>query len=49
MEKFSEHVQRMHVDRDRWFEQEYNVSMETIHDNYESPLYSTGNREVSSV
>ncbi len=23
---FGAHVQRMHVDRDRWFELEYNVS-----------------------
>ena len=25
MEEFGEHVQRMHADRDKWFEQEYNV------------------------
>ena len=25
---FGEHVQRMHADRDKWFEMEYNVSRE---------------------
>ena len=25
VDKFGEHVQRMHADRDKWFEQEYNV------------------------
>ena len=25
MDTFGEHVQRMHADRDKWFEQEYNV------------------------
>ncbi len=26
IDEFGAHVQRMHVDRDRWFEMEYNVS-----------------------
>jgi hypothetical protein len=26
VDEFSEHVQRMHADRDKWFELEYNVS-----------------------
>ncbi len=25
VEEFSEHVQRMHADRDKWFELEYSV------------------------
>ena len=25
VDTFGEHVQRMHADRDKWFEQEYNV------------------------
>ena len=25
VEEFGEHVQRMHADRDKWFEMEYNV------------------------
>ena len=29
MDKFGEHVQRMHADRDRWFETEYNVRLST--------------------
>ena len=34
MNKFGEHVQRMHADRDKWFETEYNVSLkqEGIHE-----------------
>ena len=28
-EKFGEHVQRMHADRDKWFEMEYTVSEST--------------------
>ena len=32
MDKFGEHMQRMHADRDKWFEQEYNVrEMNTPH------------------
>ena len=27
VEEFGEHVHRMHADRDRWFELEYNVSL----------------------
>ena len=26
VDEFGEHVQRMHADRDKWFELEYNVS-----------------------
>ena len=27
VEEFAKHVQSMHADRDKWFEQEYNVSL----------------------
>ena len=30
VEEFSEHVQRMHADRDKFFELEYNVSLPII-------------------
>ncbi len=30
IDDFGTHVQRMHVDRDRWFELEYNVSRYNI-------------------
>ena len=30
MEEFGEHVQRMHADRDKWFELEYNVSLKLL-------------------
>ena len=33
VEKFGEHVQRMHADRDKWFELEYNVSQTSGLDN----------------
>ncbi len=31
IDDFGAHVQRMHADRDRWFEMEYNVSLKTHH------------------
>ena len=31
VEEFSGHVQRMHADRDKWFEMEYNVSSTHTH------------------
>ena len=51
VDKFGEHVQHMHADRDKWFEQEYNVSIEIYaHYSYESLfIHSTDNRENSSV
>ncbi len=30
IDDFGAHVQRMHADRDKWFEMEYNVSLKII-------------------
>ena len=38
MDKFGEHVQRMHADRDKWFETEYNVSLKRGQNSLPSPL-----------
>ena len=45
VDKFGEHVQRMHADRDKWFEQEYNVRKHTV-------IFGVGNllmREVKNM
>jgi hypothetical protein len=48
VEEFSEHVQRMHADRDKFFELEYNVRIITIII-MDVELINAGHREVSSV
>ena len=45
VEEFSGHVQRMHADRDKWFEMEYNVS--SMHALY--PHISSTNTHTKTV
>ncbi len=48
VDAFNNHVERMHADRDRWFELEYSVSMLAVEAEGWQVCFQGGNRLYSS-